>query len=68
MPAQDVHPPIPARVEIAAEAMWSLRARSQDLTWQQMSWEQFALERPDIALIYRDNASVVLLALEGASA
>ena len=56
------------RIEICAEAMWEHRANESlgngALRWSEQSWPEFCTAKPDIAAIYRDNAIVILGALD----
>jgi hypothetical protein len=53
------------RIEIAAEAMWRHRASNTNETdWGRMTWDSFNALKPDIAAIYRENATVAVRALD----
>jgi hypothetical protein len=56
------------RIDIAARAMWRHRAREPELSaWGKMSWEEFQIEKADIAQIYLDNARAAVTALDAAA-
>lgn len=52
------------RIEIAAVAMWRHRASDAELGWKGMTWNEFQTRKPDIAEIYRENATVAVKALD----
>ena len=52
------------RIELAAVAMWRHRASDAQLGWRGMTWNEFQMHKPDIAAIYRENATVAVKALD----